>query len=440
MPENKGYSKNVELIGYHDLKGKPGFQMAMQEVKGRYYLYFAHFKGEGWTIVEVTDPSKPRFVNFIPAPDLAGQGTAKLQVADGIMVTALGGLLPMLHGNEWGAPHEEGIFVWDVKDPENPKRLSHWETGVKEGMGVHRFFYNGGRYIHLSATCPGFSGLIYRIVDIADPTKPVEAGRWWLPEQWEAGYIKHEVAGSVEAAMDKPGLHGPPYVKGNLAYCSWGSAGMIILDISDISVPRLIGQLHHHPPYGGGRGGARCHTVLPLSQKPLAIMTSEGERFACFNKEILKGKAQPMNFIGVVDVTDVTCPTLIATFPYPEIPPGFPHKNFNEIEGVGCAGPFGPHNLHEPHDHPALEDRNDRIYNCYFHAGMRIYDISDPFVPREIAYFIPPNPEKWAFNNAAGDLYPGPRIATTEDVLVDNRGNIFIDTFHDGLYVLRCTV
>jgi len=168
-------------------------------------------------------------------------------------------------------------------------------------------------------------------------------------------------------------------------------------------------------------------------------MTSEGERFACFNKEILKGRAQPMNFIGMVDVADPANPTLIAIFPYPEIPPGFPHNNFNEIEGVGAPGPFGPHNLHEPHDHPALEDRNDRVYNCYFHAGLRIYDISDPFVPREIAYYIPPNPKKWAFSNAAGNLYPGPMIATTEDVLVDNRGNIFMDTFHDGLYVLRCT-
>ena len=42
MAENKGYSKNIELIGYHDLDGKPGFQMAMQQVKGRWYLYLAH--------------------------------------------------------------------------------------------------------------------------------------------------------------------------------------------------------------------------------------------------------------------------------------------------------------------------------------------------------------------------------------------------------------
>jgi hypothetical protein len=83
-----------------------------------------------------------------------------------------------------------------------------------------------------------------------------------------------------------------------------------------------------------------------------------------------------------------------------------------------------------------LEDRNDRLYCCYFHAGLRIYDIDDPHVPKEIAYFIPPNPKKWCFENS----YPGPMLATTEDVLVDNRGIIYMDTFHDGLYILKCTV
>ena len=440
MASNKGYSKNMELVAYHNLDGKPGFQMAMQEVNGKYYLYLSHFKHSGWTIMDVTEPSTPRFVRFVPGPDKKGQTTPKLQVADGIMVTALGGSLPMLHGTSWDDPFEEGIYIWDVQDPENPKRLSHWKTGVTSGFaGVHRFFYSGGRYVHLSATCPGFSGMIYRIVDITDPANPVEAGRWWMPEQWEAGFPRKE-GGFDHSMLDRPGLHGPPYVKGDLAYCSYGGAGMVILDISNITMPRFVGQLKHKPPFAGGFGGARCHTILPLSKRPLAVMTSEGERFACFNKEIIKGKPQPLNFIGMVDVSDPANPTLIATFPYPEIPLGFPHKNFNEIEGVGCPGPFGPHNLHEPHDHPALEDRDDRVYNCYFHAGLRVYDISDPFVPREIAYYIPPDPKKWVFNNPAGNLYPGPRIATAEDVIVDNRGNIYMDTFHDGLYILRCTV
>ena len=39
MKMENTYSKNVELIGYHDLNDRPGFQMAMQEIDGKYYLY-----------------------------------------------------------------------------------------------------------------------------------------------------------------------------------------------------------------------------------------------------------------------------------------------------------------------------------------------------------------------------------------------------------------
>jgi hypothetical protein len=62
----KGASKNIELIGYHDLEGRPAFKIAMQVVKERWYLYLGHFWTPGWTILDVTEPSSPRFVKFIP--------------------------------------------------------------------------------------------------------------------------------------------------------------------------------------------------------------------------------------------------------------------------------------------------------------------------------------------------------------------------------------
>jgi hypothetical protein len=431
-----GLAKNVDVLAYHDLEGKPWFQMAMQKVDGRYYLYGAHFKESGWAIVDVTDPARPEYLKFVPGPDLRGQSTIKIQVAGGLMITSLSCGLPMFTGSGPDDGYEEGIYIWDVNDPVNPKRLSEWRTGGP--LGVHRFYYDGGRYVHLSASCKGFTGFIYRILDVGDPTNPVEVGRWWDPEQWAAGYVGSEAL-KIEATLALPVMHGPAYPKGDLAYVSWGGRGMVVLDISDITLPRLVGGLRHHPPFAGKSSGARCHTVLPLSRRPYAVMTSEGERFHVFNEERLAGVAQPMNFIGMVDISDPADPTLISVFPYPEVPAGYPHKNFNEVPGVG-AGPFGPHNLHEPHYHPALEDRNDRIYCAYFHAGLRVYDISDPFVPREIAYYVPPNPTRWAYNNEAGDLFPGPMLATTEEVLVDDRGNIFLDTNQQGLYVLRCTV
>ncbi len=441
MAENTGYRKNIEQIGYHDLKGTHGFQMAIQSQNGKWYLYITSRLEPGWIIMDVTDPSKPRYVQFVKGPDKPITRTLKIQVADGIMITQLQGGV-------------EGIYIWDVKtDPENPQFLCHWSTGERGGY-PHRFYYGGGRYVHLAATCKGFNGMIYRILDIIDPKNPVEVGRFWQNEQWMPGYTPSERELYLKSENGQnPGVwsghHGPPYPKDNLVYGGWGRSGMLILDISDITMPRLVGRLKHHPPFANWLCGAWCHTVLPLSQRPYAIITSEGERFPLFTKEILqKWPAPPMALFGIIDVSNPEFPALISMFPYPEVPPGFPYPNFNDC-GLGAPGPFGPHNIHEPHYHPDMEDRNDRIYCCYFHAGLRIYDIKDPFVPKEIAYFMPPNPTKWMnvgeeepdrsrFNLRAQPR--GPMLSTTEDIIVDKRGNIFIDAFHDGIYVLRCTV
>ena len=145
-----------------------------------------------------------------------------------------------------------------------------------------------------------------------------------------------------------------------------------------------------------------------------------------------------MNNLHMVDVSDPTHPTLVAEFPYPEVPEDFPYPNFN-VMNLGCQGPFGPHNLHEPMSNkPWLEQRGDRVYCCYFAAGLRIYDVSDPYYIKELAYFIPPNPNKKPEDSFFPGL-PGPRNAMTEDCCVDDRGYIYVTCFDDGFYVLKRT-
>src|SRR4030067_439182 len=106
----KGAAKNIELIGYHDLEGRPAFkiekQIVLPEMLGRQNL----------------------------PPDF---------------------------------PYEEGIYIWDVKDPVNPKRLGHFKAG---STGTHRNYWGGGRYVHLAARIRGFEDHIHVIVDIADPS------------------------------------------------------------------------------------------------------------------------------------------------------------------------------------------------------------------------------------------------------------------------------
>ena len=71
-------------------------------------------------------------------------------------------------------------------------------------------------------------------------------------------------------------------------------------------------------------------------------------------------------------------------------------------------------------------------------AGLRIYDVSDPYYIKELAYFIPPNPNKKPEDSFFPGL-PGPRNAMTEDCCVDDRGYIYVTCFDDGFYVLKRT-
>ena len=71
-PNNQGYIKNMEVVGFCDLNGVNAFQMALYKTEeGRYYMYCGSFRGPGWNVVDVTDPTQPRVVNWLEACDPA---------------------------------------------------------------------------------------------------------------------------------------------------------------------------------------------------------------------------------------------------------------------------------------------------------------------------------------------------------------------------------
>jgi hypothetical protein len=70
------------------------------------------------------------------------------------------------------------------------------------------------------------------------------------------------------------------------------------------------------------------------------------------------------------------------------------------------------------------------VLGTFFNAGVRAYDVRDPYSPREIAWFVPPAPA----GSPAG-------AAQLNDVFVDDRGIVFtVDRHAGGLYVLEMNV
>jgi hypothetical protein len=394
----KGYfAQNIAAVGYHDLNNKPAFKLAMQEMNSRWYLYIAHLWHRGWSILDVTDPSTPEFCSFVAGPE--NTWTIQIQVADGKMITGLERIAPGWGGVD-GQPFGEGFFIFDVSAPTQPRQLGHFQTG---STGTHRNFYDGGTLVHAAAGAPGLTGKIYRVVDIADPAKPREVGRFSLPEQ-----AKGAASGGLKFSC-----HGPAHIEGDRAYLSYGDGGGIILDVSDLSEPKMISQI----AFRGITATQGIHTYLPLPRRKIALINDEAIR---------ENGDENLNIAGIVDISDEKRPRMLSLFPLPEPPPESELKNFYEK-----AGRFGPHNHHHPNHQACLEHRDDIAYLTYFNAGLRVYDIRDARQPKEIAYFVPADPK------TRNGLKPTKLVAQSEDVIVDRRGFIYVSDKNHGIHILR---
>jgi hypothetical protein len=118
---------------------------------------------------------------------------------------------------------------------------------------------------------------------------------------------------------------------------------------------------------------------------------------------------------------------LIALLPLPVPPRGLPYEDFCQK-----GGRFGPHNVNQHHHSPFTDHSDTLVYLTYFNAGLRIYDISIPTVPKEVGWFLPPDPVHRYGPQPVGSL-----VEQTEDVLVDTRGYIYVTNKNQGLWILK---
>lgn len=253
----------------------------------------------------------------------------------------------------------------------------------------------------------GYQGHVLQIVDISDPAEPVEVARWWHPGQWRAG--------GEDAAAPGTLLHGGSYASRDRAYLPYGAGGLVVLDISDVRTPRMISALSFSPPFNPY---IAVHTAIPLEDRPLVLVNSEA---------VAENGDEPLNFAGIVDISDETAPRLVSLCPLPATSQDAPFRNYYEK-----GGRFGPHNQHQCQGNDALLHDENLLFLTYFNAGLRVYDISDERAPREVGWFVPPDPQ-----TRLGPLPSGALVTQTEDVLVDARRNIYITDKNQGIYVLR---
>jgi hypothetical protein len=301
-------------------------------------------------------------------------------------------------GNRDGRDWTAGMSVYDISEPQNPRRIGFMAV---EGGGIHRIWYTGGRWAYVSALLDGFTDYIFMTVDMADPSKPHEAGRFWLDGM-------NAAAGELPSwpSHRRYGLH-HAIVHGDTAYAAWRDAGMVLIDVKDRHRPKLISHKNWSPPFGGG-----THNCLPLPDRDLLVVLDEA---------VLDNLEDGMKYIWVMDAREPSNPVSISTLPTP-----------SEADYARKGGHFGPHNLHE--NRPGSFISSSLIYATYQNAGVRAFDISNPFRPEEVACFVPPAPTRMI------DRRPNrPKVIQSCDVFVDSAGLIYSNDYNAGLFILERT-
>ena len=111
----------------------------------------------------------------------------------------------------------------------------------------------------------------------------------------------------------------------------------------------------------------------------------------------------------------------LAKLPVPVPPPDAPYRTFCDKRGR-----FGSHN--PPHmKAPGRPHANFTAY-AFFNAGLQMFDISNPAKPRNVGYFIPPQP------GSLDDYLSYPR--DTDAVFIEWDRNLMWVGTGTGLYLV----
>jgi hypothetical protein len=440
-PNDRPEAVNMRLVGHTDLQARSAYQPVIIEQNGRWIAYVGHHGGKavnpltgavepnGTSIVDVTDPARPKYLAHIPGEQGEGEagGAQMARVCNGRDLPR-GDHARTYLLRTFGTSAQE---IWDVTAPERPLLLTTVEKGLRDTHKNSWECDTGIAYL-VSGVRDWRVRRIIQIWDLSDPKKPAHVRGFSLPGH-QAG-----TSGPMDSFLHGLVSTGP---KGNRVYVAYGTNRDGVVQILDrrklLEGPRepvaenllypQVGRLNM-PVFIG------AHTTLPVTGVPVPEFARDergGTRDFVFvvNEAFrLECTGEVRNLVYVLDVTDEKNP--------------FPVANYQVAEASGnfCTrgGRFGSHASNE--NQPAMYAKRILFFS-WFNAGVRAVDIRDPYRPSEIGYYIPAvtdKTDKRCVKTAEGERC---KIAIqTNNVEVDDRGYIYIvDRANTGMHVLELT-
>jgi len=433
---------NMELAGYNDLQARSAYQPVIQKQGDRWIAYIGHHAGvqlnpltgqqeqNGTSIVDVTDPARPRYLAHIPgesAPAAGGGGGAQM------VRVCSGSDLPRANKNKFymlrsfGASAHE---MWDVTDPAKPSRLNVIVGGLRD---THKSWWECDTGIaYLVGGVVGWrTPRMAMIYDLSDPASPRFIRNFGLPGQQPGA------RGPTPESLHGPVSTGP---KGNRVYFAYGNSRDGVLEIVDreklLNGPKeptdenlrypIVSRLDFPEDVG-------AHNAFPLLRVQLPEFAKQKnggvKDFIAVIGETVANECQEFRqTMRMIDVSDELKPFGVSTWTVPEAGGNF----------CSAGGRFGAHSSNENFT-PIYYNRI--LFLAHFNAGVRAVDVRDPFHPQEIGYYIPATTDKTDKRCVGQGAEQQCKVAIqTNNVEVDDRGYIYaVDRANTGLHILALT-
>lgn len=434
-----GSAWNIVTVGHNDLGGR-GFNADVYTHKG--YAYVGHWGFTDWAtgndrfcpeapnsgvaVVDARDPAHPQLISHLQNP--AGTSaedvvvyTARYGPLAGHDIAVAG--IQVCGSSRYDTDFKRGTMLWDVTHPATPVELALLDSGCCT-RGVHEFEIQHRTdlertFVYESVPTSEYPDSVspsgrrdrlgrgdFRLVDITDPSNPVEVSNW--------GVLHNAAQGVTPAAgqgCDPDGIYGhgaEPSDDGKLAFLSWWDSGFIAVDVSNPANPVYKGRTVYPANADGDAHSASYDDARKL------LFTADED----FCKSSGAGIEKGFGYLRVYDYSNLSAPVQIGRY-----------RTSNSLgTDDQAAGDFTIHN-------PLVV--GTEVYASWYTDGVRVVDVSNPRAPVEVAYFVPPagqNPVKPRQRNVL------PSTTQIWGVAYDETTDlIYASDMNSGLWILKRT-
>jgi hypothetical protein len=420
-------SKNFEVIGHSYFKGPWLTPFAQQNGLGagfntpRVYNGIAYLGGYngpptlfGVLLADVRDPEDMKVLSFIPCNPGTRCPYIRVNTNRHILVGTHDRNADNPTQPPAGQPAQAGVTFHDVSDPRNPQPLGFFLT---RNNGATHGFEIDDNFVYTCASTPQsklepFGNQELVIIDYTNPQVPTLASTLHIQGQHVGEAFEERDRLNPNGTPQRIWCHEIHVHKGRL-YIAWRDAGLVIVDVRDPFHPTVLSRLDYVPPFNGGSLGA-AHTSTPVivdhDQHPKLLVHTD-EIFDC-----------PPSFGRIIDISALSNPQVIASYRIPHVDDTF------DFETGQFVCPAGQQSIH----HPWFDFRSPSLfYQAWYDQGLRAWDISNPFLPREVGYYLSP---KYAVPGRPADRHIREAFQDADTGLI-----YMTDGNGGGLTVLRWT-